>query len=172
MRRWTILITAKLIVDVLSILSQNGTTIVDQIKQNLASTGTNATGRTSASLRFEVIDNHDKQILRVIGKPYFTVVETGRKATPQYTNPSKQFVDDIIQWVKARGIEEKAAYGIAKSIHAKGTKLFQSGGRTDIVSSVINQTLVDSISKSILDKFAQEYLKNAVNIFTHGRTVN
>lgn len=160
-----------MVVDVLAILSQNGTTIVDQIKQNLASTGTNATGKTSRSLRFEVTNAPDKQTLRIIGRPFFNVVETGRKDTPQFTKPSKQFVDAIREWATAKGIPG-AAYAIAKSIHAKGTKLFRSGGRTDIVSSVINQTLVDSISQSILDKFAKEYLKNAVNIFTHGRTVN
>lgn len=156
----------------LTILSQNGTTIVDQIRQNLASTGTNATGKTSRSLRFEVIVNAGKQILRIIGRPFFNVVETGRRPTRLGANESEpNLVDQIKEWITAKGISGNA-YAIAKSIHAKGTKLFQSGGRTDIVSSVINQTLVDSISKSILDKFAQEYLKNAVNIFTHGRTVN
>lgn len=154
----------KLFVDLLSILSQTGNTVVDQIKQNLSSTGTTATGRTAASLRFEVINETDKQILRVIGKPYFAVVETGRKATPEYTNPSKQFVADILQWVKARGIEEKAAYGIAKSIHQKGTKLFRDGGRQDIFSNVVTPTFVDELSKSILNQFTNEYLKNVVKI--------
>lgn len=162
----------KLFVDLVSILSQTGTTVVDRIKQNLASTGTNATGRTAASLRFEVINETDKQILRVIGKPYFKVVETGRKATPEYTNPSKQFVDDIKEWVKARGIDEKAAYGIAKSIHQKGTKLFRSGGRQDIFSDVITPTFVDEISKSILNQFTNEYLKNVVKFTSSGNNSN
>ena len=155
----------------LAILSQNGTSIVDQIRQNLASTGTNATGKTSRSLRFEVTQTTDKQVLRVIGKPFFNVVETGRKATPQYTKPSQEFVNAIKEWAQAKGIPG-AAYAIAKSIHKKGTKLFQVGGRSDIVSNVINQTLIDKISKDVLDKFAAEYLKNAANIFTSGRNIN
>lgn len=154
--------------DLLAILSQTGTTVVDQIKQNLSSTGTNATGRTSKSLRFEVINETDKQILRIIGKPYFKVVETGRKDTPQYTNPSKQFVSDILQWVKARGIEQKAAYGIAKSIHQKGTKLFREGGRKDIYSNVITPTFVENLSKSVLDQFTNEYMRNVVKITSSG----
>lgn len=162
----------KLFVDLVSILSQTGTTVVDKIKQNLASTGTNATGRTAASLRFEVINETDKQILRVTGKPFFKVVETGRKATPEYSNPSKQFVDDIKQWVKARGIDEKAAYGIAKSIHQKGTKLFRDGGRQDIFSDVITPTFVDEISKGILNQFTNEYLKNVVKITSSGNNAN
>jgi hypothetical protein len=157
-----------LFVDVLSILSQTGNTVVDQIRQNLASTGTNATGRTSASLRFEVIDQTDTQILRIIGKPFFKVVETGRKDTPQYTKPSKEFVEDIKQWCIARGIEEKAAYGIAISIHQKGTKLFRSGGREDIFSNVITDDFVSDLSKSILSQFTNEYLKNVVKITSSG----
>ncbi len=159
-------------VDVLTILSQTGTTVVDQIRQNLASTGTNATGRTSASLRFEVTDETDKQILRVIGKPYFNVVQTGRKATPEYGNPSKDFVEAIKQWAKARGIEEGAAYGIAKSIHQKGTKLFRSGGREDIFSNVITDDFVNGISKSVLGQFTNEYLKNVVKITSSGNNFN
>jgi hypothetical protein len=137
----------------------------------MASTGTNATGKTSRSLRFEVTQTSDSQTLRIIGKPFFNVVETGRKATPQYTKPSQDFVNAIREWANAKGVPG-AAYAIAKSIHKKGTKLFQQGGRTDIVSSVINPTLIESISKSVLDKFAAEYLKNAANIFSSGRTVN
>lgn len=159
-------------VDVLSILSQTGTTVVDQIKQNLASTGTNATGRTAASLRFEVVDQTDKQILRVIGKPYFKVVETGRKATPQYTKPSQQFVDAIAEWLKARGKSEASAYGIAKSIHQKGTKLFRDGGRQDIFSNVVTPTFVDELSKSILTQFTNEYLRNVVKITSGGTNAN
>ncbi len=159
-------------VDVLNILSQTGTTVVDQIRQNLASSGTNATGRTSSSLRFEVIDQTDKQILRIIGKPYFKVVETGRKPTPEYTNPSKDFVESIRQWCIARGKDEKAAYGIAKSIHQKGTKLFRSGGREDIFTNVITDDPVASVSKSVLTQFTNEYLKNVVKITSGGSNSN
>jgi len=162
----------KLFVDVLTILSQTGNTVVDQIRQNLASTGTNATGKTSSSLRFEVIDQTDTQILRIIGKPFFKVVETGRKPTPEYTKPSKEFVESIKEWCRARGKEEKAAYGIALSIHQKGTKLFRSGGREDIFSNVITDDFVDGISKAVLGQFTNEYLKNVVKITSSGTNLN
>lgn len=164
--------------DLLAILSQTGTTVVDQIKQNLSSTGTNATGRTSKSLRFEVINETDKQILRIIGKPYFRVVETGRKATPQYDKPSKQFVASIVEWLKAKqtfNVEAERgpslqglAYAIAKTIHKKGSKLNQSGGRKDIYSNVITPTFVDNLSKSVLDQFTNEYMRNVVKITSSG----
>jgi hypothetical protein len=160
-----------LVVDVLSILQAYGNSTVEEIRKNLASTGTNATGKTSRSLRYEVRVEATSITLKIIGKPFFKVVETGRKATPQYTEPSKDFVASIREWAEAKGLPG-AAYAIAKSIHQKGTKLHQSGGRDDIYSNVVNEDFVARISKDVLDKFAKEYLKNAVNIFTGGTNAN
>lgn len=155
-----------MIVDTLQILSQYGTSTVAQIRANLAATGTNATGKTSQSIHFEVKDEGLKQTLRVLGKPYLFVVETGRKPTPQYTKPSKQFVASIKEWADTKGLG-KFAYGIALSIHQKGTKLFREGGRQDIISNVVNENLTAQITKDILAKFADHYLKNAVNIVSN-----
>lgn len=160
-----------MVVDILSILQSYGNSTVEQIRSNLQSTGTNATGKTSRSLRYEVIVESNTTTLKVIGKPFFKVVETGRKATPQYDKPSEDFVASIREWAQAKGIPG-AAYAIAKSIHQKGTKLHQSGGRDDIFSNVVNEDLVSRINQDILNKFATEYLKNAVNIFNGGNRVN
>jgi len=154
--------------ELIAILNQYGSSTVDKIRQNLASTGTNATGKTSQSLRYEVTNQGTKATLKVMGKPYFAVVETGRKPTPEYTKPSTEFVNSIKEWLRARGKDEKSAYGIAKSIHKRGTKLFRDGGRKDIYSNVVNQDLVDRISLDLLNKFAQQFLASAVKMFTDG----
>lgn len=155
-----------MVVDLLPYLSQTGNSVVAQIRQNLSSTGTNATGKTSRSLRFEVKNEGFKQTLSLYGKPFIMVVETGRKPTPEYTKPSKEFVASIKEWADTKGLG-KFAYGIAKSIHQKGTELYRTGGRTDIISSVVNQGLIDQINKDVLVKFADHYLKNAVSIVTN-----
>jgi len=156
-----------MIVDVISILSKYGQSTVAQIQQNLASTGTNATGKTSRSLRFEVVNKGDVQTLTVIGaRPFFMTVETGRKATPSY-KPSAEFVATIKAWMTVKGVEG-SPYAIALSIHRKGTRLFQRGGRHDIVDNVVNQSLIDTISKDILTKFATAYLTHTVNFFASG----
>lgn len=155
-----------LTVDLIQILSQHGNSVVSQIRQNMASTGTDATGQTSRSLHFEVRNQGDKTILTVLGKPFFMVVETGRKPTPQYTQPSKEFVASIKQWADTKGLG-KFAYGIAKSIHQKGTKLYRDGGRKDIVSNVVNEGLSQQIAKDILTQFSQEYIKHAKLVFNN-----
>lgn len=155
----------------IDILAKYGTSTVKRIQDNMQATGSNATGKTSQSVRFQVETSNTKQALKIFGRAYFFSVETGRKATPQYDKPSEDFVKSIQEWMQAKGMPG-TAYAIAKSIHKKGTRLFQTGGREDIISNVVNQSLIESIEKDILDKYAKEFLKNAVNILSSGYRVN
>jgi len=150
--------------EIISILNGYGASTVEKIRQNLSSTGTNATGKSSQSLRYEVTNEGTKATLKVIGKPYFAVVETGRKPTPE-KKPSFDFVANIREWLSAKGMETKPAYAIALSINKKGTKLFRDGGRSDIFSNVIDQNLTDKISLDLLNKFAQQFMANVVKMF-------
>lgn len=154
--------------EIIKILEGYGNSTVQQIRDNLSNTGTNATGKTSTSLHYSVTDQGTKATLKVVGKPFFAVVETGRKPTPNYDKPSKEFVDSIKQWAQAKGADTGMAYAIAKSIHKKGTKLFRDGGRQDIYSNVINQNLVDKISLDLLNKFAEQFMTSVVKLFTDG----
>lgn len=154
---------AKLSAEIISILNKAGETAVQRIRNNMASTGTNATGKSSQSLNFEVIQQGESVILRVLGREYFAVVETGRRPTPQYTKPSKTFVDSIREWLVAKGKSESSAYAIAKSIHQKGTKLFRQGGRSDIFTSE-EKPLIEQVSTELLDKYANLYLTEYTRI--------
>lgn len=147
--------------ELIRILNHYGQTTVKEIRNNLSSTGTNASGSTSKSLAFEVKDSGTKAVLRITGKPFIAVVETGRKPTPDY-KPSRAFVASIREWLRAKGKPESPAYAIALSIHRKGTKLWQEGGRRDIISNVINESLIDKIGADLLEKFAEEFLNNIV----------
>src|SRR5690242_227263 len=134
-------------VELIPFLILTGQSTVQRIQHNLAATGTDASMKTSRSLRFEVQEEGTIAHLRIIGRPYFMTVETGRKPTPQYTKPSKDFVRRIKDWLQFVSGITGPAYAIALSIHKKGTKLWRDGGRKDIVSNVVNQTLYDQISK-------------------------
>lgn len=151
-------------VDIISILSSHASTAITEIRNHLQSTGTNATGKTSKSLKFTVTGS-DKVILEILGRNYFGTVETGRKATPNFTKPSFEFVASIKEWAKAKGFSEVSAYAIAKSIHKKGTKLHQTGGRHDIISNVLNQDFTDKIAKDILKQFANLFLTNVKHVY-------
>lgn len=144
--------------DLIQVLSGYGQSTVQKIRDNLASSGTNASGRTSRSLRYEVTEQGTLTTLRILGRPFFMTVETGRKPTPQYTKPSRDFVASIREWIQAKGGDQGAAYAIARHIHQKGTKLFRTGGRKDIVSNVVNESLFSQIEQDVLKRFANRYV--------------
>lgn len=156
-----------MIVDVAQILTGYGTSIVQQIQRNLASSGENASGQTSRSLRFSVERKGSKDILRIVGRPYFMTVETGRKPTPQY-EPSRSFVQKIKDWLAAKGLEQGPAYAIARNIHKKGTKLWRQGGRKDIVSNVITPSLFTQIEQDLLKEFGKRYLLALKQTYDNG----
>lgn len=158
---WTTLTIAALIVDTIAILNQYGNTLVSQIKQAIAPH--NATGRTSSSLTYTVTREGTKEILTVTGRAFIMALETGRKPTPQYTKPSKAFVDNIREWLQAKGEDTAPAYAIAKSIHKKGTK-----GTPGIISEPVDG-IVDTIQKDIADQFAKQYLFNVVEFTRDNR---
>lgn len=168
-----------MIVNLLTILSGYGQGVVDEIKKNLASTGTDATGETSKSLRFEVKKDADKTILSVYGRPFIMAVETGRGPAKGSGQGNSGMAENILKWMNAKGIKtdqsHKERFGFAKfltkKINEEGSKLYKSGGRTDIISPVINETLINNITKDVLKQFSGLYLKNVAQTFKEGKPV-
>lgn len=144
-----------MVVDLIHILSKYGISTVEELKRSIAPYS--ATGETVRSVRFEVTRIGTTDRLRVLGRAFIMALQTGRKATPQYTKPSFDFVNRIRRWLAAKGEETRPAYAIAKSIHHKGTK-----GHPGVISEVVNDTLINTISKDILQQFAKQYMFNVV----------
>lgn len=133
-------------IDISKILTSALSDARERIRQNLASTGTNASGRTSASLEILVDDTSGT----LLGRQAFGTVEKGRKAG----RVPYGFKDIIYQWMQDKGVhaERKGrlsqrdvdmtmAYHIAKKIEREGSKLYRTGGRTDIYSNVLPLTI-------------------------------
>ena len=136
------------------ILINFGNETVKIIQDNLASTGTNASGETSQSLRSDMLNDNRVQ---VSGKEFIYVVETGRKAG------KRPPIEGIMKWlqtgkVSITGSIESAAYAISKKIGEEGSKLFREGGRTDIRTPAIDDQRVDELINQIANA---EALKTA-----------
>jgi len=129
-----------------------------EIQTNLESTGTNASGKTSKSLRIE----ETEMGARILGRKAFGTVEVGRKAGKIPLSMNKI----IRQWIIDKGITwNEMAYvrqpsvnwqpkytpserglralagAISHTIMEKGTELFREGGRKDIYTNVIKNKL-------------------------------
>lgn len=124
------------------------------IIQHIWKNGQNASGRTVDSLH--VVMNPEGGTL--YGRNFFGTMETGRRAG----KIPYGFSGIILQWMRDKGIhgtpiayktkrahkytpQERGdlsmASAIANTIAAKGTKLHRDGGRADVYSNVIPETM-------------------------------
>lgn len=111
-----------------------------RIAANILNTGQSASGRTAKSLRVEA--TNDTGIL--YGRGAFGTLETGRKGgkVPQgFYQVIKQWAYDKRLVFENERERNTFAYFVARKIAREGTKLFRSGGRSDVYSSEIPQTI-------------------------------
>lgn len=116
-----------------------------KIIENIIQQGKNATGQTVASLQVE----HEGDIYRLVGRPFFPALETGRKPTdPNAPKSTPTLRERILEWVEAKGIATgreavSASWAISRYIHANGTALYRSGQRDDVYTSAVGETIKD-----------------------------
>lgn len=122
--------------EIFEVIQDKGIDLINNIRVNLGSTGTNATVKTSQSLRIALKQEGTKYSLTLYGRPFFMTVQTGRRPTPD-KKPSREMISNLMEWVDARGLDESAVWAIATNINKKGTKLWRDGGRTDIVDPAV-----------------------------------
>ena len=143
--------------------------MVAEMRDNLASTGTNASGRTSQSLRVVMTDTGGQ----IWGRRYFRGTEQGRAGG----RIPRNFTSIIEQWIIDKGLTPSAipykrkpsakwspkytpdergmrqmASAIAHTIEKSGTSLYRKGGRKDIFTNVIeeNKTDILKVAKEII----------------------
>lgn len=136
-----------------------------RIAENIANNGQTASGRTARSL--EVVDENDS--IALYGRKAFGTMETGRKGG----RVPRNFSDILYQWSLDKGIafydereRRSFAYLLAKKIQKEGTELFREGGRADVYSNEIQQTvenITQRISMSLQTEIQTIPLNNANN---------
>ena len=142
------------------LLNQEGIQLINDIRANMGAAGQNVTNETSHSLRFEIKQDGTKTKFLLHGRPYFMTVQTGRRPTPG-KKPSREMIDRITAWVEGRGMDLEAVWAIATKIQEKGTKLWQTGGRKDIVDPAV-ESFQKSIEEQLL-KMGEDDLITKIN---------
>ena len=128
--------------------------LVNDIRANLGATGTNATGRTSQSLRFELKQSGSKYTVQLFGRPFFRTVETGRR--PSDKKPSREMIDNLRVWMDARGMDSSKVWAVATKIQQRGTRLWFEGGRDDIIEPAVDE-FINGVSQDALDIQADNF---------------
>jgi hypothetical protein len=156
-----------MITEMIKILNLEAQGLVEDIRKNLALTGTNASSETSDSVEYDLTHSGlSKYKILIQGRPYFMTVETGRKPTPD-KKPSREMVDNLAKWLRSVGKNESMKWAVATEINKHGTKLWQKGGRKDIVSNVLSESNLDNIARRLLEDFGDQFLTESANIFNN-----
>ena len=158
-------------------------TLRQRIIQNIQSAGAVATGKTIQSIYVE--RRADGGALKFHGSMPFGVLETGRKGG----KVPMMFSTIIYNWMQTKGIhglpmpyktnrqhkyasaQERGdwsmASAIARTIARSGTKLYRDGGRTNIYSNEIPQT-VQTIREALLQLMKAQVKSIKLNGYNTG----
>lgn len=151
-------------IDVTAILNKYGLSLTERLKNDIenklinrvGSKGSfqspvNASGRLKDSISFKVSGYR----LSVQGNDYIYYLQYGRKSG------KRPPISVIRQWIDDKGIvptdisKDSLAYLIAKRIGEEGTTIFKAGG-SDLLSSIFNEALQDSIESEFSNLIASE----------------
>ena len=132
----------------------------DQIKENIKSSGQQATGKTASSFMVVMNDSGGK----IEANRFYKVLETGRKPGKM---PPPSALYDWLQvrfpsvFMTSKGNEvQSLAYIIARKIGKEGSALFRAGGRKDIYSNVLTDSEIEKLTVEIGDNVFTDVYNN------------
>jgi hypothetical protein len=131
------------------VLRKFGERVVAELKRNVREKrvtrfgAVNSSGKLHDSIRYEL----HAEGLRVMAADYIYQIEHGRKSGKF---PPKAAIEE---WVRAKPVVSDISFDslvflIRRKIAREGTTIFQQGG-SDLVSSVVNKSLIDEINAEL-----------------------
>lgn len=135
----------------------------DIIKEHIKQ-GQYTTGKTAKQIEYEV--SGFRGVL--YGPSYVGVLETGRKGG----KVPKGFIEIIKEWAVNKRIFSRGdkrlnwfSYFTAKKIAEEGTKLHRQGGKSGVITNVINDERISALVKTIADYERTKILSEVVKIW-------
>lgn len=121
-----------------------------------------ATGKTAASLRYEVYPNR----LVIYARAFFQALETGRG--PRKSSEYGGFDESLLEWMKAKGVgadlnekkRKQLARFLAYKINKDGDKTFRTGGK-DVYSQVVAR-FIEELKNEVIKIKTKEYTDKVV----------
>jgi hypothetical protein len=126
------------------------------IINSMQASGKYATGSTAKQLT--IVDNGENVQLQM--PPYLQALETGRKPTGNDAVPADPpMIQRIQQWCQAKGITDKAAWAIKKSIDKKGYK-----GTQGIITEPLSDDNINLRLNPVMESIAEEISKELIGL--------
>jgi len=145
--------------------------ILDQFAKQIVPELMKVSKGFAPSISYTVSDN----VLEITASPYIRVLIDGRgptRAGAKRGNPTLQ--QTILSWINRHSITARAnkqgkiptpeqlSWAISKSIHLRGTKLYQQGGGNNIYDNIITNARIENLLNLLTNKFRVEI--KAINI--------
>lgn len=145
-----------------NILNNYGIFGVQMLKANIEKVS--ATGKTAASINFEVTSKNDSDTLTIYGREFLSAIETGRG--PRKNSQQGNFQDNLEEWMQARGIgsdlDDKGRKRLAAffrwKINKEGDKTYKEGGR-DVYSNDLEKYIA-SLKEALVKDFRLTFRNN------------
>lgn len=134
--------------EIRKILREELEALRQRIGENMEAADQIATGKTRDGMRVEV-----RGLAGVLtGREAFATLERGsRPWSKKFKRVPKFFADLIGEWIEAKGLDLNK-WAVAHTIMTKGSKLYRSGGRSDIYSPELQRTM-DTIGRRVIDQY-------------------
>jgi hypothetical protein len=129
--------------------------------------------KVSGSLGSTMYAENTENSLTIYASPFISVLWNGRKPTSMGAKTGSPTLQQaILSWIKKKGItgkaneqgnvptEEQLSWGISKSIHLNGTRLYQQGGKPNIFEPILTSNRIDNL----LNLIGQRYYVQITNI--------
>lgn len=155
------------------LFEQQGQGIVADLRASYAKFGVNASGDLSKTTESRVEVGPSSITLQIIINAYGLTLEPGRG--PTKNSQGGVLYAQIRRWVDDKGIGQAAkrdgiAYAITKTIHEKGTKAFRDKDGPKVISSVIDERLIDRLTNLAANTVENTYLSIIEGFFQNARS--
>lgn len=139
--------------EIRQILLEELTALRERIIQNMGRADQIVTGRTRDSLTVATGEQPTGAFGVLTGRQAFATLETGSR--PWSRPPAKVpkfFADLIGEWIDAKGLDLNK-WAVAHTLIHKGSKLYRTGGRADIYTPEIAQTM-ENLGDRIIERYS------------------
>jgi hypothetical protein len=139
-----------------NIFSNFAETVIPKLKE--------VAGRFGNSIEYKADDN----VLIIWGSPFISVLWKGRRPTTSGAKKGNPTLQQIIRkWIDEKGIvpyneisRDSLAFLITRSIHQKGTLLYQQGGKENPFNKVLTDESINNLLSLLTDKYYSEVIKS------------
>lgn len=139
--------------EIRQILLEELTALRKRIIENMGKAEQIVTGKTRDSLVVKATEQASGAYGVLTGRQAFAALETGSRP---WSRPPKRvpkfFADLIGEWIDAKGLDLNK-WAVAHTIIHKGSKLYRTGGRADIYTPEIAQTM-ENLGNRILERYS------------------